>query len=140
MLEILKLHIWFAFLFLFLLDSTVAGVRKPGPRSPQSWSAHDTDEETKALCAVSSGEVLGGRSEPLCCNLGALVRRCGLSHFLPPPSQEVQLTSGVPQNVDVVSSGSTPSLQRPKSVSTTCPCGGGRAGVGGDLSQRDDQV
>lgn len=33
----------------------------------------------------------------------------------------VPLTSGVPQNVEVVPSGSTPSLHRPKSVSTTCP-------------------
>lgn len=31
------------------------------------------------------------------------------------------LTSGVPQKVEVVPSGSTPSLHRPKSVSTTCP-------------------
>lgn len=32
------------------------------------------------------------------------------------------LTSGVPQKVEVVPSASTPSLHRPKSVSTTWPC------------------
>ncbi len=31
------------------------------------------------------------------------------------------LTSGVPQKVEVVPSGSTPSLHKPKSVSTTWP-------------------
>lgn len=32
------------------------------------------------------------------------------------------LTSGVPQKVEVVPSGSIPSLHRPKSVNTTWPC------------------
>ena len=34
LLEIFKLHIWFAFLFLFLSDSTAAEFHQPGPSSP----------------------------------------------------------------------------------------------------------
>lgn len=39
----------------------------------------------------------------------------------PPGLNHSPLTSGVPQKVEVVPSGSTPSLHRPKSVSTTWP-------------------